>query len=329
MLCQTRRAGQAGRMTAGSVAIIGCGMIGRSWAICFARAGLDVRLYDHMTGVAGAGRVAIGDTLSMLEHKDLLQGQMAATVLARIRCAATLANAVAGVVHVQENTPEVVGIKRRIFIELDAATPPDGVIASSTSALLPSAFTTGLAGASRCLVVHPLNPPHLIPAVELVPSPQTSPDVMARTAILMRAIGQRPITVAREVAGFIMNRLQGAVLDEAMWLVTQGYASADDIDIAMRDGLARRWSFMGPFETIDLNAPGGIADFIARYGAAYADIGRTRPHRPDWTPDLADRLAADRRAAVPLADLPARQDWRDARLAALAAHLLDLDRIKG
>ena len=308
-----------------SIAIIGSGMIGQSWAICFARAGFDVKLFDHVAGAAQSGHAAVHTTLSMLARSNLLQGQTCDAVLARIRCAATLSKAVADVVHVQENTPEHLDIKRSIFAELDAATPPDAVIASSTSALLPSAFTEDLPGARRCLVAHPLNPPHLIPAVELVPSAQTTPATMAQTAALMRAAGQRPITVSREVAGFIMNRLQGAVLDEAMWLVTQGYASVDDVDTAMRDGLARRWSFMGPFETIDLNAPGGIADFIARYGAAYAEIGAQRPNRPDWTDALSASIAADRRAALPLSALPARADWRNARLAALAAHFQDQD----
>jgi len=311
-----------------SIAIIGSGMIGQSWAICFARAGFDVKLFDHVAGAALSGHAAVRATLSMLAKSNLLHGQTSDAVLTRIRCAATVSEAVAGVVHVQENTPEQLDIKRSIFAELDGATPVDVIIASSTSALLPSAFTDGLPGAGRCLVAHPLNPPHLIPAVELVPSAHTTPAAIAQTAALMRAAGQRPITVLREVAGFIMNRLQGAVLDEAMWLVTQGYASADDVDTAMRDGLARRWSFMGPFETIDLNAPGGVADFIARYDAAYAEIGAQRPNRPEWTDTLTASIAASRRAALPLSALAARADWRNARLAALAAHFHDQDTTK-
>jgi L-gulonate 3-dehydrogenase len=305
------------------IAIIGSGMIGQSWAICFARAGFSVTLFDHVPGAAMAGQSAIGDTLGAPAAKHLLQGQTPGDVLARIHCAGSLADAVRGAVHVQENTPEQLDIKCRIFAELDAVAPQDAVIASSTSALLPSAFTAGLAGAQRCLVAHPLNPPHLIPAVELVPSPDTSPETLARTTSLMRSIGQQPLTVIREVAGFIMNRLQGAVLDEALWLVAQGYASVADIDTAMRDGLARRWSFMGPFETIDLNAPGGVQDFFNRYGPAYAEIGAHRPNRPAWTADLAARIDAVRRTALPITDLPARQNWRNARLAALATHFQD------
>jgi L-gulonate 3-dehydrogenase len=315
-------------MTRKPIAIIGSGMIGQSWAISFARAGFDVRLFDHISGVAKAGLANISSIVSTLAAKNLLNGQTCNAVIARIALSNSLEEAVSNVLHVQENTPEQVQIKRQIFAELDRLAPPGAVIASSTSALLPSAFTDGLKGADRCLVAHPLNPPHLIPAVELVPSPQTSPDILQRTFALMELIGQHPIIVQREIPGFIMNRLQGAILDEAMWLVSEGYATAGDIDIAMRDGLARRWSFMGPFETIDLNAPGGISDFIERYGEAYAEIGAMRPNRPIWNEELSKHVTQDRRGTLPITDLPQRQDWRNRRLAALAAHFHEQNQLE-
>lgn len=305
------------------VAIVGTGLIGRSWAICFARRNHQVRLFDHVAGAADRAAAALHDDLTALAAAGLLDGQDAAAVGARISVARSLETAVADAGHVQENTPEDLAVKRQIFAQLDRAAPPDAVLASSTSALLPSRFSQGLTGAARCLVAHPLNPPHLIPAVEIVPAPDTAPGTVAATAALMRAIGQQPIVMAKEIDGFVMNRLQGAVLDEAMTLVAQGYCSIADVDAAMRDGLARRWSFMGPFETIDLNAPGGVSDFFRRYGAAYAEIGRQRPNRHAWQGALAERVTAERREALALHDLPARQAWRDARLAALARHILD------
>ena len=105
----------------------------------------------------------------------------------------------------------------------------------------------------------------------------------------------------------------------------RGYASVEDIDTAMRDGLGRRWAFMGPFETIDLNAPGGVAAFIERYGPAYAEIGRERPGREVWNTDLAETVVAARRAALPESDLPARRAWRDARLAKMAVEARSFD----
>lgn len=304
-----------------SVAIIGTGLIGRSWAIAFARAGVDVRLFDHVPGMAAKARAAIASALQDPKAANLPRGTTAEAVLGRIACAPSVAEAVAGAIHVQENTPEKLDLKQRIFAELDAATDPGVVIASSSSALLPSAFAAGLRGSNRCLVAHPLNPPHLIPAVEIVPSPETSTEAVSATRQLLAAIGQVPVTLRREIEGFIMNRLQGALLDEAFNLVARGYAGVEDIDAAMRDGLARRWAFMGPFETIDLNAPDGLAGFIDRYGAAYAGIGRERPNREPWSGKLAEDVIAARRGILPETALEERQAWRDARLAALAAHL--------
>ena len=176
-----------------------------------------------------------------------------------MRRAATLEEALDGASHVQESTPEDVGVKRHVFSRLDALAPADAVLASSTSAILPSRFTEALPGRGRVLVVHPINPPYLIPAVEIVPAPWTDAAVVERTAALMRSAGHAPIVMKREIDGFVMNRMQGALLEEAFRLVAEGYASIEDVDIGIRDGLALRWSFIGPFETIDLNAPGGVA----------------------------------------------------------------------
>ena len=159
-----------------------------------------------------------------------------------------------------------------MFARLDAAAPADTVLASSTSAILPSAFTENLKGRARCLVVHPINPPYLIPAAEVVPAPWTDPAFVERTATFLRSAGHAPIVMKRELDGFVMNRLQGALLEEAFRLVEQGYAGVEDVDVGIREGLALRWSFMGPFETIDLNAPAGVRDYADRYQGIYSGI---------------------------------------------------------
>jgi L-gulonate 3-dehydrogenase len=117
-----------------------------------------------------------------------------------------------------------------------------------------------------------------------------------------------------------MNRLQGALLEEAFRLVAEGYASVEDIDIGIRDGLAMRWSFIGPFETIDLNAPGGVRDYAKRYQRAYEEIFASSRWRADWSGPVMDTVEADRRKRLPANRLAARQAWRDRRLMALAAH---------
>ena len=312
-------------MTRGPVAIVGAGLIGRSWAVCFARAGFPVRLHDQAPDAVETALRLLRVTLDDLAARDLLHGQDVAAIAARVTVAPGLAAALDGVSHVQENTPEKLDVKRAVFAELAALAGPDTVLASSTSALLPSAFTEGLDAAPRCLVAHPLNPPHLRPAVEIVPSPVTDPGVIEATRALMAGIGQTPVVLAREIDGFVVNRLQGALLDEAMSLVAAGVCSTEDIDVAIRDGLARRWSFIGPFETIDLNAPGGIGDYFDRYSKAYAAIGADRPARHGWTGELADGIVTERRAHLPADRLAERQAWRDRRLAALSAHLAKAD----
>lgn len=312
-----------------SVAIIGTGFIGRAWAISFARAGNDVALWDQAAGATAAARSYIAALLPDLSANGLLDDQQPGTVLDRIKEARTIDEAVDGVVHIQENTPEKLDVKQKVFSMLDEKAPRDAIIASSTSALLPSAFTGHLAGRHRCLVVHPINPPYLVPAAELVPAPWTSEEAIERTARFFRAAGQAPIVMKREIDGFIMNRLQGALLEEAFRLVADGYASVEDIDIGIRDGLALRWSFMGPFETIDLNAPAGVRDYVERYQGIYSGLWPSTQRRADWAGPVLDQIENDRRGRLPADRLLSRQEWRDRRLMALIAHKRDADRKLG
>jgi 3-hydroxyacyl-CoA dehydrogenase len=302
------------------VAVIGSGFVGRAWAISFARAGCEVALWDQDKEASGKAFAYIERLLPDLEANDLLNGSAAGEVAARIRVAATLESALEGAVHVQENTPEDVEVKRAVFARLDAAATADAVLASSTSAILPSAFTENLKGRARCLVIHPINPPYLIPAAEIVPAPWTDAAVVERAAKFLRAAGHAPIVMKREIDGFVMNRLQGALLEEAFRLVEQGYAGVEDVDVGMREGLALRWSFMGPFETIDLNAPAGVRDYADRYQGIYSGIFASTQWRVDWSGPVMDKVEAERRKSLAADRLGERQAWRDRRLIALAAH---------
>lgn len=303
-----------------ATAVIGSGFIGRAWAISFARAGSSVRLWDQADGAAAKAIDYIAGVLEDLAQNDLLNGAAPATVLARITPAATLAEAVADAQHVQENTPEVLATKIKVFEALDAAARPDAVLASSTSAILPSRFTEGLKGRARCIVVHPINPPYLIPAAEVVPAPWTSPETVERTRQFLLSAGHAPLVMKKELDGFIMNRMQGALLEEAFRLVADGYASVEDVDIGIRDGLALRWSFMGPFETIDLNAPGGVRDYAERYQGIYENLFPQMQRRVDWAGEVMNVIEPERRKRVGKDKLQDRQVWRDKRLMALAAH---------
>ncbi|MEH3144395.1 MAG: 3-hydroxyacyl-CoA dehydrogenase [Methylobacterium frigidaeris] len=303
------------------VAVVGAGLIGRSWAVVFARAGFAVRLADIHAPTLEAAPGHIAAALDQLAGHGLVTDVPA--ILARIGLAPTLGEALAGVDLVQENGPETVEAKRALFAELDRLAPPDAIIASSTSAIVASRFTESLPGRARCLVGHPVNPPHLVPVVELCGAPWTDPAVIARARDLYAAAGQAPVLVHREVEGFVLNRLQGALLSEALRLVGEGVVSPQDLDTTVAEGLGLRWSFLGPFATIDLNAPGGIGDYCARYGGFYRSLA-TDPAPPTvWDAETAGRLVAAWGAGPDPAPAPERSRRRDARLAALMAHKRD------
>jgi L-gulonate 3-dehydrogenase len=302
------------------VAIVGSGFIGRAWAISFARAGHDVALWDQDPD---APRRAIDFAASVaadLAKNDLLAGNDPQVVLARLRAEKTLAAALADADHVQENAPERLDVKKLLFAELDRLAPPGAVLASSSSAILPSLFTEQLPHRERCLVIHPINPPYLIPAAEVVPAPWTSPEIIERARAFLVAAGQAPIVMKRELDGFVMNRMQGALLEEAFRLVADGFATTEDIDVGIREGLALRWSFMGPFETIDLNAPAGVRDYVQRYEGIYSNIFKQTQRRADWAGPVLAQIERERRGKLRADQLGERQKWRDQRLMALAAH---------
>lgn len=300
------------------VAIIGAGLIGRSWAMVFARAGWDVAVWDGVDGVAERALSLIAQGLQDLKRHELIDDPE--TAAARVSTAQTIEQAVAGARLVQESTPETLEMKRDIFPRLDAAAAPDTILASSTSSLVTSLYTEGLEGRSRCLVAHPVNPPHLVPIVELCGAPWTAPQVMQRAREIYRGVGQVPIHVKREVDGFVLNRLQTALLAESFRLVEEGVVTPQDLDETIRNGLGLRWAFMGPFETIELNAPGGIPDYCRRYSPFFRRLADDQPKPSVWDDDKTAEAAA---AWGPTPDPQrhaAKTRWRDEQLAALAAH---------
>ncbi len=280
-----------------AVAILGTGLVGRAWAIAFARAGASCRLFDATPGAAHTARERIAILLDDMVEAGLLDAS--GPLLGRLEPVETLAAALDGVAWLQESVPEDLDLKRRVWAEIDALAPPTALLASSTSAIVPSTFTEPLACRARCFVAHPLNPPYLIPAAELVPAPWTAPETMTRAADILTGIGMAPISMTRELDGFVMNRLQGALLEEAFRLVDGGYCSTEDIDRGLKHGLALRWSFMGPFETIDLNAPLRRARLLRTLPAhlrAAAPVD-AEPCRLDGTRARSDRGGAPCRLA--------------------------------
>lgn len=300
------------------VGVVGAGSIGVAFALVFARAGWQVNLQDP----DAARRVAVPQELR--SRLDALHGygllkESPQEVAARVSMVAELQAAVAGATLVLECAPEKGDVKRALFEQMDSLAPPEAILASASSAIPSSAFTAELAGRARCLIAHPGNPPYLIPVIELVPAPYTDQVVVQTAKNIFASVGMVPVLVAKEVEGFVFNRLQGALLREAYCLVRDGVASVEDIDRVVRHGLGQRWAFIGPFETVDLNTRGGIASHAQKMGPAYERMGAERGQHDPWTPELVAKVEAQRRELLPLSDWEARVAWRDQELMRRAA----------
>ncbi len=298
--------------------IVGAGLIGRAWTQVFARAGWDVVVWDPVE----SQRASAHELVSRALHESAAHGLVddPAAAAKRVKVVATIDEAVSGVDYVQENGFERLDAKLESFGKMDAAADAKTILASSTSAIVPSKFTEALAGRARCIVAHPVNPPHLVPVVELCGAPWTAPETKARAKEILKSVGQVPIDVKKEIDGFILNRLQVAFLTEAFRLVQEGYVSPEDLDHTVADGLGLRWSFMGPFETIELNAPGGIPDYCTRYVDWFRRYMADAPSPAVWDDaNWAKAVEAWGRKPTPQ-QIAAKTVWRDDRLAALAAH---------
>jgi carnitine 3-dehydrogenase len=193
---------------------------------------------------------------------------------------------------VQESAPERLDLKRALLIEIDRATPPEVVIGSSTSGFAMSDMQPDTAGAARMVVGHPFNPPYLIPLVEVVGGARSDPAAVAWAVAFYRAAGKYALAMARELPGFIANRLQDALWREALHMVAAGEATVGQIDAAIREGPGLRWPIMGPCLTFHLaGGPGGMAHMLDHFGPALEEPW-TRLAAPPLTPELRDRMVA-------------------------------------
>jgi L-gulonate 3-dehydrogenase len=310
------------------ISIVGSGSIGAAWAIVFARAGFAVTLNDISVTQLESAKNVIEERLAELQTFGLLSDSPA-FIAGRIGYDDDLESAVAVADLVLEAAPEVLDLKRDLFVRLAAATHDSAILASSSSAIPASAIAADLAHRNRCLVAHPGNPPYLLPVVEIVPGEFTSRDIVAAAQSLFTQAGMSVVTLGKEVEGFVFNRLQGAMLREAYCLVRDGVVSVDDLDKIIRDGLGMRYAFIRPFETSDLNVRGGITAHAARMGAAYERMGAERGQHDPWTSDLVDKVARQRRDQLPLEEWNDRVAWRDRRLMALNRLKQDLSRDDG
>lgn len=301
-----------------TVSIAGAGSIGVAFAVLFSSAGFTVRMWDALPDAFDRARVDLAARLHMLRDAGLLAEQPAA-VIERVSFHEILLDALQGAELVQECAPESLEIKRELFQQLGAYSEKGAVLASSSSAIVSSEFATATPARDRVLIGHPGNPPYLIPVIEVVPSGYTSQEYVDKAVAIYREAGLKPVVVRKEIEGFLFNRLQGALLREAYCLVRDGVATVDEVDEVVRSGLGRRWSFIGPFETADLNTRGGIESHAHKMGPAYARMGAIRSQDDPWTDDLVARVTEERRAILPLDEWDARVRWRDTQLMKLKA----------
>ncbi|NNF27743.1 MAG: 3-hydroxyacyl-CoA dehydrogenase [Gemmatimonadetes bacterium] len=292
-------------------AVVGSGVIGRSWARVFARAGWEVSVYDAdperlKQAVRWAHATALED-----ERAGFLTEGGAAEEARLIRPASSLDDAVSGARWVQESGPERLDLKQDLFAALDAATAPGAILASSTSALDIGQIAKGLEGASRCCVAHPVNPPHVVPVVEVLPGPGSPASTVERVLSVLRDVGQSPVLMSRFVPGFLLNRMQAALVREAVSLVETGTASVEAVDRVIREGLGLRWALMGPFGTGHTNADDGVGGYFRRYGAAYRSLWDDLDPQPALTDGLIDEIQAGVEAMYGNADSKEVGAWRD------------------
>jgi 3-hydroxyacyl-CoA dehydrogenase len=302
-----------------TIAIVGAGLIGTSWAALFAFAGHRVLVHDQDEAARLAAPARVHAALAELTS---LHGQRGS--IGEVAVTQTLEEAAISAAIIQECIREDLAAKQALYRQLRPLAPA-AIIASSTSTFLPSALFGGLPNAEACLTAHPLLPPHLIPVSELVPAPFTGPDTLQVMDRVLTGAGHKVIHLAQEMPGFVLNRLQFAVLGEAMHLVDSGICEPDAIDLALRHGLGLRWASIGMFANSHLNAAGGIEGSFSSYRAALEPVLQDLKPAHPWSDGLISQIGTAMRRCVPEDRIPAERQERDARIAALRRQLIQLE----
>lgn len=300
------------------VAVIGQGVIGRGWTAFFAGRRLNVSIYDLDRGVARAALSQLPEIVSFLEREGLAEAGATAELAERVTLAASIEEAVREADYVQEAVAEDYGVKRAAFAAADAVASPDVLIASSSSGLLMTEIQKATKHPERCLIAHPINPSYLIPLVELVPGKSTSADALSVAREFLEGLGKIPVTLTREISGYLENRLTAALWREAIDLVHQGVASVEDIDKTIWAGPGLRYALMGPHLIFHLGGgSGGIRHFIDHLGPAFhewwADMATWTTIPAEVIPSLEQGV----RAGMDGHSYEELVEWRDGQLVRL------------
>jgi 3-hydroxyacyl-CoA dehydrogenase len=269
------------------VAIIGTGVIGASWTALFLAKGLEVTATDVAPNAEATLRRFIEAAWPALKRLGLAPGASQS----KLTFTADLAAAVRGVDLVQENGPERIDFKKKLYGQLDELLPPDVIIASSSSGLTMSEIQSGAAShPERCVIAHPFNPPHLVPLVEIVGGAKTSEETIERASEFYTALGKQTVRLHKEVPGHVANRLQAALAREVYYLVSEGVVSVADVDKALCWGPGLRWGIMGQVMLNHLGGgEGGIEHFFQQFTGPMTAWWKVLGS-PELTPDLQRKL---------------------------------------
>ncbi|XP_041924740.1 lambda-crystallin homolog isoform X1 [Alosa sapidissima] len=297
------------------------GLIGRSWAMVFISGGYKVKIYDNQPGQATKAITEIRKQMEELQQAQMLRGSLGVSEqLALLSSHDDLQQALEGAFFVQESVFEELEAKKSVFQAVESHVGEDVILSSSTSCLMPSNVFSGLQNRSRCIISHPVNPPYYVRLVELVPHPDTVPAVMEAAHALMTSVGQAPVRLRKEIEGFALNRVQYAIIAESWRLVKDGILSVEDIDLVMTEGLGMRYAFIGPIETMHLNAPKGLEDYLERYRVGMRKVLSTFGPIPEFSGEEAALVNKEICELIPADQehLSARRERRDKLLMALA-----------
>lgn len=289
------------------IAVVGFGLMGHGIALEFAMAGYDVRVHSRSDAGLERGMRRVEDTIGRLEALGRARAGDGRQALRKLQPTTGLAHAVESADVVVESVYEDLELKREVLAEIDRLAPQRTILASNSSTFVPSSLAPATARPDRVIGAHYINPPYLVPMVEVTPSAETSESTVQTLADLLRRIGKHPVVLRKEAPGFIASRLQGALLREAPWIVENGVASAQDVDEVIRSSIGRRWAVAGVFEVLDLagwDLMHAVASSLFPHLASSPEVPNVLAERVkrgelgvksgrgfnEWTPESAEAL---------------------------------------
>ena len=304
------------------IGICGAGLIGASWAIGFAKAGFKSFVHDsNQDSLKNFEKISdqLLQDIKILDPKVVPE-----KIKSNIILGCNIEEICKDSILIQESIIEDLEAKKQIFKELDKLSSKQTILASSSSYLLISKISELVEHRNRCINAHPALPPHVVPFVEVVGSNHTSKEIVQSAINIYKRANYAAIVVNKETEGFVLNRLQGALLNEAVRLHEGGYASMEDIDIALKHALGIRWAFMGPFEIMDLNAPEGIKDSFTRYKSGIQNLAKEQNSVPDYSEEYLNKLEFEQRNRLSYSERSIRIEKRNKMIALIRKLKLEL-----